>query len=608
MTPTLASVLPPALPWRGLPLSALDSALAHGLNSLQASSDVRHLWLAALTHHQWSRGHACLELTALTQTPSEVLGWSAEHTRALPEALAQAATTLPWTQGDGSPLVLVGDRLYLRRAYAAEQTIRTTLQARCQAQAWPDAPWGTWLDELFAGLGTDTTAVAQQQDQRQACLTGLRHGVTLVSGGPGTGKTTTVARMLALLQRAHMQVAGHTRPLSVWLAAPTGKASARLAESMRLAVAKLPEAWRTGLPESAATLHRWLQDQPEVWPADVLVIDEVSMVDLELMARVLRALPATCRVILLGDPDQLASVQAGAVLAQLCEADWLAAQRVQLRHSHRFKADRGIGQWARLVQHGTPAERQQAWVMLPTGWANADAPASQQVTRLADISPGTAAGRAVLKHAFAPWWAQVTLAMQPTPATQGANGSGQQAVPDALARQLLDGFAQVGVLCALREGPWGVEALNHQIALALGLGTSLWCAGRPVMVTRNNPVLGLNNGDIGLCLPHALANGQVALRVAFPHEQGVRWVSPARLDDVEPVFAMTIHKSQGSEFEHVLLVLPPVHSPVLTRELIYTGLTRAKERLTWWAPKPEVLLAACDVRVARSGGLADKGL
>ncbi|MDI9330290.1 MAG: exodeoxyribonuclease V subunit alpha [Alphaproteobacteria bacterium] len=589
MTQTLACVLPPALPWRGLPLTALDSALAHGLNALQTSPDARHLWLAALTHHQWSRGHACLELTSLTQAPGDLLGWSEEHSQALPSDLAQAASTLPWTQGKGSPLVLLGERLYLRRAFEAEQRIRTALLARADALPLPEAPWSSWLDELFAGLGDDATAIAQQHDQRQACLLGLRHGVTLVSGGPGTGKTTTVARMLALLQRAHMSVMGHQAALSVLLAAPTGKASARLAESMRQAVSKLPEAWRSGLPEQAATLHRLLVDQPGTWSVDVLVIDEVSMVDLELMARVLGALPPHARVILLGDPDQLASVQAGAVLAQLCEAPWLEAQRVQLRHSHRFQADRGIGQWARMVQHGTPAERAQAWSVLPTGWTSAQG----QVTQLPELTPFSAAGRTVLQQAFAPWWDHLMQAI----------GDGQQAVAPEQARALLDSYSQAGVLCALREGPWGVESLNHQIALALGLGTGLWAAGRPVMITRNNPGLGLMNGDIGLCLPHALQNGQVVLRVAFAHESGVRWISPARLDDVESVFAMTVHKSQGSEFGHVLLVLPPLNSPVFTRELIYTGLTRAKERLTWWAPNPKVVLSACDVRVARSGGL-----
>jgi exodeoxyribonuclease V alpha subunit len=590
-TPRLVDLLPQSPSWRGLPLSALDSALAHGLNSLQASDDSRHLWLAALTHHQWSRGHACLELQGLSQDAATLLGWSDEDTHRLPKDLAPAAATLPWTQGAGSPLVQQSDRLYLRRAFEAEQRIRAALMSRTQAQTLPEAPWADWLDELFAGLGRDETAIAQQQDQRQACLAGLRHGITLVSGGPGTGKTTTVARMLALLQRTHMALLGHPSPLRVLLAAPTGKASARLAESMRQAVIKLPENWRSGLPDQAATLHRLLIDQPDTWQVDVLVIDEVSMVDLELMARVLSVLPPNARVILLGDPDQLASVQAGAVLAQLCEAPWLEGQRVQLSHSHRFQSDRGIGQWARLVQQGTLAERTQAWLALPSGWADTDG----LVTHLPEVTPFSPAGRALLKRAFSPWWDQVLQAI----------GDGQQAVNDERARQLLDAYTQVGVLCALREGPWGVEVLNQQIALALHLGTSQWCAGRPVMVTRNNPGLGLNNGDIGLCLPHQLSNNQVALRVAFAHEKGVRWISPARLDEVEPVFAMTVHKSQGSEFGHVLLVLPPHPSPVLTRELIYTGLTRAKNRLTWWAPKPQVLLAACDVRVARSGGLAD---
>ena len=591
-TSQLASLLPESPPWRGLPLTALDTALAHGLNSLQASEDRRHLWLAALTHHQWTRGHACLELTPLSRQPAALLGWTHEEAQALPNDLAEAAATLPWSQGPGSPLVHQGERLYLRRAFEAEQRIRTALSLRAQArQPAADAPWQIWLDELFAGLGRDPVAVAQQHDQRQACMAGLLHGFTLVSGGPGTGKTTTVARMLALLQRDHLEVRGHDVPLRVLLAAPTGKASARLAESMQQAVLRLPEAWRQGLPDTAATLHRLLVEQPATWQVDVLVIDEVSMVDLELMARVLSALPDTARVILLGDPDQLASVQAGAVLSQLCEAQWLSAQRVQLRHSHRFQADRGIGQWARLIQQGSAAERTQSWSTLPTGW---QVP-GHQVTVLPDVSPSGPHGRALLKQAFQPWWDQVSQAL----------GDGQQAVSDALARELLDRYNQVGVLCALREGPWGVEALNHQIAVALGLGTHLWCAGRPVMVTRNNPGLGLMNGDIGLCLPHALSSGQVALRVAFSHSQGVRWVSPARLDEVEPVFAMTIHKSQGSEFGHVLLVMPPQPSAVLTRELIYTGVTRAKDRLSWWAASPHLVIEACDHRVTRSGGLAE---
>jgi exodeoxyribonuclease V alpha subunit len=167
---------------------------------------------------------------------------------------------------------------------------------------------------------------------------------------------------------------------------------------------------------------------------------------------------------------------------------------------------------------------------------------------------------------------------------------------------LLKAFTEFCVLCAVREGPLGVTQLNTQVEHALGLGQSAWYAGRPVMVTRNDYALELMNGDIGLCLP----GPDGLLRVAFPAvDGGVRWVMPSRLDSVETVFAMTVHKSQGSEFAHVLLVMPALESPVLTRELVYTGLTRAKKRLTLWAPQLGVLWNGCARRVLRSGGLGD---
>ena len=592
----LSALLTPQPPWHGLPLSVLDGAMAFMLNDLQPSTDDRHLWLAALVHYQWSRGHACLELSALSQDAAKVLSWSAAEALALPTGLPEAARTLPWIQGTAAPLVLHGDRLYLQRAWVAEQCIRRVLTALTRveqgsAMALTAASVEVWIDELFASLGHSETALAQQTDQRAACRACLQHPFTLVSGGPGTGKTTTVARMLALLQRQHAQHNPNAPALRVLLAAPTGKASARLAESMRKAVALLPEAWRHGLPEVAQTLQRLMFDQTLPWPVDVLVVDEASMVDLELMARVLVALPPTVRLIVLGDAEQLASVAPGAVLAQLCEADWLAGQRVALRHSHRFVADQGIGQWARLVQQPRDAEWKQAWAALPEGWPKG----AQQVSVLRAAQPGEPSGRAVLLQAWSPWWQQVQTAMQ----------AGDGGVSDVVARRLLDSLAAVGVLCALREGPWGVTEMNRQIASVLGLGQNLYSPGRPLMVTRNNPSLGLVNGDVGLCLPQRRADGLLRLGVAFPMATGVRWVASARLSEVEPVFAMTIHKSQGSEFDHVLLVLPPHPSPILTRELIYTGVTRAKQRLTWWAAVPKVLLEACHTQLLRSGGLGD---
>jgi exodeoxyribonuclease V alpha subunit len=217
------------------------------------------------------------------------------------------------------------------------------------------------------------------------------------------------------------------------------------------------------------------------------------------------------------------------------------------------------------------------------------------VTRLSwPVAHGTQV-RQMLQAAWQPWWLGVQALL--------ASGKGAS---DEEARDLLQAFSRFSVLCSLREGPWGVENMNQVIAHALGLPETLWCLGRPVMVTRNNAGLGLMNGDVGLCLPRAsTASGEPpSLRVAFPDgAQGVRWVAPSRLDAV--VFAMTVHKSQGSEFDHVLLVLPDRMAPVMTRELVYTGLTRARSRLTLWAPQVQVLWQACARQVLRSGGLAD---
>jgi exodeoxyribonuclease V alpha subunit len=179
-----------------------------------------------------------------------------------------------------------------------------------------------------------------------------------------------------------------------------------------------------------------------------------------------------------------------------------------------------------------------------------------------------------------------------------------QACDDAQALVLLQAFNQLGVLCALREGPWGVKSFNALIQQSLGFPDRDWFVGRPVMARRNDYALGLMNGDMGLCLPRTV-NGETRLRVAFPDGAGgVRWQVPSRLEGVDTVFAMTVHQSQGSEFHQVLLVLPDQPAPLLTRELIYTGITRARQQLCIWAPQPALLAQACARQVHRSGGLA----
>jgi exodeoxyribonuclease V alpha subunit len=266
----------------------------------------------------------------------------------------------------------------------------------------------------------------------------------------------------------------------------------------------------------------------------------------------------------------------------------LAQQTAMLRFSRRFKDDSGIGIWAKAVNAGDRQTVMRLWSQAPDCTANSSA----VVDRLQTTQPQDARLIALARSGWAAWLAQLRVL-----GPQGAQST--PACTDAQALALLQAFAAFQMLCAVREGPWGVQQLNRRIATGLGFKDEGWYAGRPVMVSRNDYNLGLMNGDVGLCLPHARG-----LRVAFSNGQGgIHWVNPSRLDAVESVFAMTVHKSQGSEFAHVCLVLPDKAVAVLTRELLYTGITRAKQHLTLVLPQAEVLWRAVDARVLRSGGL-----
>ena len=584
-------------------LTGLDISLANYFNSQQVSDDPRHLWLAALTSCQWGRGHACLDLNALQLQASALLGWNDEQVTALPKHLSAAAPALPWIQGDNSPLVLVqdtqGERLYLRRAWNAEQSIREHILQRIHLPIAEPVDLTLHLDALF---GTETSM------QRIACEVAAKNHITLITGGPGTGKTTTVVKLLALL------IATSANDLKIHLAAPTGKAAARLTESITNALAQMPADVQSRIPTQTQTLHRLLRSNSHdtrVYPlaTDVVVVDEASMVDLEMMARLLASVPPTARLILLGDKDQLASVEAGAVMSQLCTGELLRAQTVTLTHSHRFDAASGIGKWAQAVNAGNQnnaASIQALWNAAPDWLSTLPNNASEdskqdsgqtdplhQVTKLQLHNAHDTKLAQALAFGWRHW-----LSLLDSHRTNTFEKI--TACTDSQAINLLKSFNEFSVLCAVREGPFGVTQLNAHIEKALGFTASAWYVGRPVMVTRNDYALELMNGDVGICLPGA----DGVLRVAFPSLGGnVRWIVPSRLDAVETVFAMTVHKSQGSEFHHVLLVVPAHDSPVLTRELVYTGLTRAKENLTLWVPRPEVLLQACSRRVLRSGGL-----
>ena len=564
--------LPEALT-QGLEACPLDWALAYTLQSLCPAPDPHEAaWVAAVSA-AWRAGHACLEV----------------HD---PQGQARCQA-LPWAdpQDPLSPLVWQAPGLYLRRAWAAEVTIRQAIRDRLthspEPESWPLAEW-----EARCWSGDPTPAdTAQRQAARQA----LRQGFTLITGGPGTGKTHVVARILALRQAQALHTLG--RPLRVGLAAPTGKAAARLSQALAQSARQLPPEW-TVWPEQATTLHRALLNASPDQPLreDLWVIDEASMIDLELMARMLSALSPQTAVVMLGDPDQLASVDAGAVLAQLCAAPEVAAHRIHLSHSHRFEDHRGIGQWARLTQQGQAQALVAAWADLPplqaSDWGQH---AVSRCDSPQDRPPALAEAIRAGWHDWLQWLA---------PLRDGLTGC-----TDDQALQGLDALSRLGVLCAVREGPRGVGALNAWVNELLGLGpadAAGWYGGRPVMVTQNLPQLGLMNGDVGLCLPREV-NGQVQWRVAFAQPQNalhpVRWLPPSQVHPVETAWAITVHKAQGSEFQRVIIALPNSDSPILTREWLYTALTRARESVGLWASQPEGLALAAQRPTQRMGGL-----
>lgn len=659
-------------------LALLDAWAARGWLRVLDAAFARFLWreapdappllilAAALASHQLGRGHVCLDLAATLDDPAFALslppeggerGVAAElpgtvlHGVDLARWLAALAHPLLVASGaGGTPLVLSGQRLYLRRYWQYECDVARGIAARLDTPAaLPPEVLRATLDVLFP------PSDAAPDWQKLGCALAARSAFSVITGGPGTGKTTTVVKLLALLQALAAGEGGDARLLRIRLAAPTGKAAARLNESIAGAVAQLPlaglaqgEAIRAAIPVKVTTLHRLLGSRPDTrrfrhgadhpLALDVLVIDEASMVDLEMMAAVLAALPPHARLVLLGDKDQLASVEAGAVLGELCRRaaeghyhpatrDWLARvtgsvidpalvdpdgttldQAVaMLRHSHRFAADSGIGRLAAAVNSGRHPAVAQVWreahddlaLLLPQRGDEADLAALIIDGRAPSAPPDARVG---YRH-----YLETLETHRPAP------DAGQTAFDD-WARGVLSAHAGFQVLSALRSGPWGVEGLNARIAAilheaALIPATEGWYVGRPVLVTRNDYGLGLMNGDIGitLALPADTASGWLP-RVAFPAGDGgggIKWVLPNRLQAVETVYALTVHKSQGSEFIHAALVLPETPNPILTRELYYTGITRARRWFTLVNPGGgAVERVAVERRVLRASGHA----
>lgn len=583
-----------------------------------AEDDQPHLLLAAACLSAYvGAGHVCLPLSKLH--PNALFdGRDRSLAQEIWQRLGKPDET-EWRQrllsdpavGEGeeaAPLVFQQDNLYLQRSWQGESRVAQFIAGNRAETVYDEARIRAVLDALFPAVEG-----GEADWQKIAAAVALTRRIAVISGGPGTGKTTTVARLLAAL--IALQEGPSPR---IQLAAPTGKAAARLTESLGSVLSQLPlsDAERLAFPQEATTLHRLLgavpdsqrlryhQDNP--LHLDVLVVDEASMVDLPMMANLIAALPPQARIILLGDRDQLASVEAGAVLGDICRfaEQGYSQERCQqlnrltgctlasgsamnasvadsiclLRKSYRFTADSGIGQLAKAVNRGDEA---QLLAVLQQGYGDI------ACLPLADNSDY----QRLLDQAV-----------------EGYTDYLQRIASGDAPEQVLQAFQRYRQLCALREGPFGVAGLNQRIERALQvagliqrptLNGGRWYVGRPVMIERNDAVLGLFNGDIGI----SMTNEQGELRVYFQLPDGrTKSVAPSRLPPHETAYAMTVHKSQGSEFEHTALALPNHFLPVLTRELVYTAITRARKRLSLFSDRA-ILCRAVSTPTQRYSGL-----
>ena len=586
--------------------SPLDLHFARFMAKLAGTESAELVLAAALVSRQTGTGHICLDL-------NEAAGKNVPQTSvACPEFTGWVDTlSKSPVVGSGSearPLVLDrAGRLYLYRYWQYEKSLAAFFMKQAAASVACD-------EKLLAALLAELFPIepgAGLNRQKLAAFTAATRRFAVICGGPGTGKTTTVAKILALL------IGLAPAPLRIALAAPTGKAADRVQQAIGTAIQDLAcdAAVKETLPREASTLHRLLGlspdeararfDEKTPLPYDVVVVDEASMVDLPLMAKLVRALAPQARLLLLGDKDQLASVESGAVLGDICadgrvetfsrshlnryasltgesgedimkleQAPPLADCIVELMRNYRFGKESGIGALAAAVNSSDSAA---ALEILSSGdrsdlsWEAARGPQGH----------APALEKMIMDH-----YADISRCTD--------------------ARSALEMFGRFRILCAVREGQRGVAGINDAVEAVLEQQHRIrrsgrWYHGRPVMVSRNDYGIRIFNGDNGIIFNSA----DGVLKACFAGPEGaVRSFVPARLPEHETAYTLTVHKSQGSEFDHVLIMLPDLLSPVLTRELIYTAITRARSRVTLWADK-DIFAAAIERCITRTSGLRD---
>jgi exodeoxyribonuclease V alpha subunit len=589
-------------------LNRIDRSFAAMLHRMEGNGDPWVALAAGLVSRAAADGNVCLDLASIVDDGIQ----PPDGGRSIPvdislEGWRQRLLDSPavGTTHDKKPLILDGNLLYLQRYWNYENIVAQWIIERCQSHA-PVAQGRGAIDAGRHGLAGGQQA---DSDQERAVQAALGNRFTVISGGPGTGKTTTIARIIVALHRLATD-----KPPRILLAAPTGKAAARMQEALHRGMSELLDDRESGMAADAIqakTLHRLLQIQPGKHrigytqafplPADVIIVDEASMIDLALMARLIQAVPSDARLILVGDKDQLASVEAGSVMGDICagigsmgtkdagrnaEAGAKAqstSHMVVLAKCYRFGADSGIEALGRAINAGNSRR-----VM--------DLLASTDKERI-DFKPLNGIGEMEkdLTRLVMATIAPVFEAVDPL---------------EALGR-----FDGLKILTPVRKGPYGVEAINHLVEATLrrhgvidplpGWGGQ-WYPGRPVMMKRNDYHHHLFNGDVGITMVGYAADGLAQVRVAFPDGRGeMRSLVPEQLPDHETVYAMSVHKSQGTEFQRVVLILPDRDSPLLTRELIYTAVTRARQTVEIWG-RQDILMAAVQRRIHRASGLRNK--
>ncbi|MBE7324081.1 exodeoxyribonuclease V subunit alpha [Nocardioides sp. Y6] len=570
-------------------ITAGDVHVARTLGAVGGERDPDVLLAVALTCRAVRSGSVCLDLAGVAES---IAAAQPQPPVPAPETEPGAGpdpgpTTLPWPEAEAwadavtrSPLVAAGvlrwsgQLLYLDRYHEQETQVLDDLVARAATQPQHDlALMQESLARVFPAAG--------YEEQREACLRAAHQWTTVITGGPGTGKTTAVAGLLVAL---HEQYAREGRRVRIALAAPTGKAAARLQEAVSTSTADFDAADRARLEGiRASTLHRLLGRHPgnstrfrhhrgNRLPHDVVVVDETSMVSLTMMARLLEAVRPDARLVLVGDPDQLSSVEAGAVLGDLVEGyrDRRDSPVAALQTSHRFEG--GITLLAAALRSDDPAA---VLAVLEAGhpdveWVRDQDPASTIRTVTVD------AAQRARDHALA--------------------GDGRRAIDELGSHRLL---------CAHRDGPFGVTHWNRRIERWLSevVGDPLldpFYVGRPLLVTSNDYSLGIYNGDSGVVVQSGAQR-----RVVIDSSEGLRDFAPSRMSDVETMHAMTIHKAQGSQAREVTVLLPPEDSRLLTRELFYTAVTRARAKVRVIGSEAEVRAAVART-AQRASGLSER--